>query len=168
MEKKAGHEDLHLVQFVDLTEDRMEAVLQLFRDGGWDAGSLFSVRHEMRACVRGDIPGYIRPHFILAVVKDQVIGAAAWAASPCSFNMYELSWATVAPAWRHQGINALMLQKRLEQVRELHGPGPLDVLVCTWVNAMYARTGFVPLLPPGEFHDEKSTERILLKAHFEK
>ena len=168
MEKMTGHEGLQALQLVDLTKEKMDAALEMFRAGGWDDASLFSVRWEMTACIRGDIAGYIRPRFLLALLGGQVVGAAAWAPSSCSFAMYELSWATVLPQYRHNGINALMLQRRLEQIREIHGPGPLDIVVCTWVNSMYAAAGFVPLLPPGEAYDAESRERILLKAHFGK
>ena len=158
----------HLVQLTDLTAEKIEETLLVFHSGGWDETGLAGVRQEMVACVKGDIPGYARPRFILAMVNDQVVGAAAWAPSMCSFDMYELSWATVLPAWRHRGINTLMLNGRLKKIRAQHGPGSLDVIVCTWPNAMYAIAGFTPLFAPGEYYDETKKERILLRAHLKK
>ena len=164
MDNMPGHEDLEKLRLENLTEEYLEAAVQLFREGGWDEESVWNVRQEMKACLRGDLPGYVRPRFIVARIKEQVVGAAAWAPSCCSFDIYELSWATVAPRWRHRGINERMLRYRLEKARELHGPGVLDVLVCTWVNAMYSRAGFTPLLPPGKSAESQPAERILLRA----
>ncbi|QDR82329.1 GNAT family N-acetyltransferase [Sporomusa termitida] len=153
------------VKFVDLTADRFEEALNVFISGGWEEESLLYVKAEMRAFLNGDIEGYIRARFILALARDKVIGVAAWAQSMCGFSVYELSWATVVPEWRHQGINALMLQERIRRIRLHHGAGKFEVIVCTWDNPMYKQAGFASLPAPGR-RAEDSNEKCLLLAHF--
>lgn len=132
------------VQVQTLSAGQFDEALELFRSSGWDGNSLLFVSSEMKAFLRGDIDGYIRSRFIAAVAEGQIIGVAAWAQSMCSFSVYELSWATVLPAWRHRGINTLMLKERLKQIKLFHGPEPFTVIVYTWDNSLYAGLGFVP------------------------
>ena len=132
------------VQLRALSAARIAEALELFKISGWEDRSLQFVRSEMAAFLRGDVDGYIRSRFIMAVAEEQVIGVAAWAPSMCAFAVYELSWATVLPAWRHRGINRLMLDERINQIRTYHGPEPFTVIVYTWDNSMYAQMGFTP------------------------
>lgn len=133
------------VKIVDLTAEKFEEALDVFRRSDWDESSLRYVEAEMKAYLQGDIAGYVRAHFVTATVNDSTIGVAAWAPSMCAFSVYELSWATVLPEWRHRGVNTLMLEKRIEKIKAHHGQGRFTVLVYTWVNPMYARVGFVPV-----------------------
>lgn len=135
------------ITIADLTEELFAKALEIFIIGGWDAASLESVKAEMMAFIKGDIRGYIRQRFIVALVNDRVVAVAAWAPSMCSFSMYELSWATVLPEWRHRGINTRMLQERIARIRAHHGPKPFQVIVYTWDNTMYANTGFSRVYP---------------------
>ncbi|MBP2664773.1 MAG: hypothetical protein H6Q71_2721 [Firmicutes bacterium] len=150
------------IEIVNLTEGRLEEALAVFKTSGWDEDSLFYVKVEMRAFLKGDINGYIRAHFIVAIVDNQVIGVAAWAPSMCSFWLYELSWATVLPEWRHRGINSLMLTERIRQIREHHGSEEFSVMVCTWDNPMYTRNGFVPMQVQGRTSPDKKGKGLLL------
>ncbi|MBP2636874.1 MAG: hypothetical protein H6Q72_2781 [Firmicutes bacterium] len=145
-----------------LTQDRMAEALAVFRTSGWDEDSLFYVKVEMQAFFNGDVNGYIHAHFVMAIANNKVVGVAAWAPSMCSFWLYELSWATVLPEWRHRGINALMLAERLRQIRIHRGPEPFSVMVCTWDNPMYARLGFVPMQPQGRSTPDKRGKCLLL------
>lgn len=153
---------MNAVTVVDLTPDKLSAALAVFKTSGWDEHSLFFVEAEMRAFLQGDINGYVRAHFITAIKENQVIGVAAWAPSMCSFWLYELSWATVLPEWRHCGINALMLQERLQQIRKHRGTGAFSVMVCTWENPMYRQLGFVPMQQPGANSSDKQGKCLLL------
>lgn len=150
------------IEIVNLTEGRLEEALAVFKASGWDEDSLFYVKVEMRAFLKGDINGYIRAHFIVAIVDNRVIGVAAWAPSMCSFWLYELSWATVLPEWRHRGINSLMLTERIRQIREHHGSEEFSVMVCTWDNPMYTRNGFVPMQVHGRSSPDKKGKSLLL------
>lgn len=150
------------VEIVVLTQDRLAEALEVFKASGWDENSLYYVKAEMQAFVQGDINGYIRAHFITAIVEKQVIGVAAWAPSMCSFWLYELSWATVLPAWRHRGINAMMLTERLRQIGAHRGSEAFSVMVCTWDNPMYAQAGFVPCKPQGRTSPDNKGKCLLL------
>ena len=150
------------IELVNLTEERLEEALDVFKISGWDKDSLVYVKAEMRAFLKGDINGYVRAHFIAAIVDDRVIGVAAWAPSMCSFWLYELSWATVLPEWRHRGINSLMLTERLRQIRAHHGSEAFSVMVCTWDNPMYTKNGFVPMEPQGQRSPDKKGKCLLL------
>ena len=150
------------IEIVNLTEGRLEEALAVFKTSGWDEDSLFYVKVEMRAFLKGDINGYIRAHFIVAIVDNRVIGVAAWAPSMCSFWLYELSWATVLPEWRHRGINSLMLTERIHQIRAHHGLEEFSVMVCTWDNPMYAKNGFVPMQVNGRTSPDKKGKGLLL------
>ena len=150
------------VNVAALTQDRMAEALAVFRSSGWDEDSLFYVKVEMQAFFNGDVNGYIRAHFVMAIANDKVVGVAAWAPSTCSFWLYELSWATVLPEWRHRGINSLMLAERLRQIQIHRGPEAFSVLVCTWDNPMYARAGFVPMQPQGRTTPDKRGKCLLL------
>ncbi|MDF2569814.1 MAG: hypothetical protein K0R55_1418 [Sporomusa sp.] len=152
-------------KLVDLTADRLNETLAVFKIGGWEDDSLFYVSAEMKAFLNGDIEGYIRARFIVAIVDDRVIGAAAWAPSMCGFAVYELSWATVLPEWRHQGINGLMLQERIRQIRAHHGKENFTILVCTWDNPMYAKAGFLPMQPNWRITN-KNNDKCMLLAQF--
>lgn len=154
------------VQLVDLTEDRFEEALNVFIIGGWEEESLLYVKAEMRAFLKGDIEGYIRARFILATVRDKVIGVAAWAQSMCGFSVYELSWATVVPEWRHLGINAMMLQERISRIRLHHGAGKFQIIVCTWDNPMYKQAGFAAMPAQGSRAEDRQ-DKCLLLAQFE-
>ncbi len=138
------------IKIADLTEKMLAEAVAVFINGGWDADSIKSVKAEMLAFIKGDIEGYIRQRFIVVLLNDRIAGVAAWAPSMCSFSMYELSWATVLPEWRHQGINTLMLNERIARIRAHHGPKPFQVLVYTWDNPMYAGTGFSRIYPYSE------------------
>ena len=167
MQQLTGKEDLFAkeipgIKIVDLTAEHQAAALAVFQASGWRGLDLVSVRSEMKACLAGDIPGYVRPRFILACHGEAVIGAAAWSPSMCSFSMYELSWATVLPQWRRRGVNALLLQERLRQIRALHGPTPFQVLVCTWPNPLYARAGFQALFPYKSAETTQNPKYIML------
>lgn len=153
------------VTFADLTEDRFEDALNVFISSGWAEESLHYVKAEMRAFLHGDIDGYIRARFILAMVRDKVIGVAAWSQSMCGFSVYELSWATVVPPWRHQGINGLMLQERLRRIRLHHGADKFQVIVCTWDNPMYKQAGFAPMAQ--SVRAEGNKDKCLLLAEFD-
>lgn len=153
------------VKIENLTEDRLVETLEVFRTSGWEESSLFYVRAEMKAFLNGDITGYVRARFVVAMAGSSVIGAAAWAPSMCGFAVYELSWATVLPEWRHRGINRLMLKERIKQIREHHGAETFNVLVFTWENAMYARAGFLPMQSGGR-NVKKSNDKCLLVAQF--
>ncbi|HWR45719.1 GNAT family N-acetyltransferase [Sporomusa sp.] len=154
------------VELVDLTEDRFEEALNVFSIGGWEEASLLYVKAEMKAFLNGDIDGYIRARFIVAIVNGEVIGVAAWAPSMCGFAVYELSWATVVPKWRHLGINALMLQERIRKIRRHHDTGKFNVIVCTWDNPMYTRAGFAPMQTPDRNAEDRK-DKCLLLAQFE-
>jgi|GEM_PF-2094921 len=151
------------VEVVNLTEDRLEEALAVFKRDGWQETTLTYVEAEMRACLRGDIPGYVRARFVVAIADGQVIGAAAWTPSMCGFAVYELSWATVLPEWRRRGVNKLMLQQRVQEIRKFHGSGMLSVLVCTWDNAMYRQAGFKPMPTEGV---RDSSAKCMLLAQF--
>ncbi|HWR07894.1 GNAT family N-acetyltransferase [Sporomusa sp.] len=155
------------VELVDLTEDRFEEALNVFVIGGWEEESLLYVKAEMKAFLNGDIEGYIRARFILAIVNGGVIGVAAWAPSMCGFSVYELSWATVVPKWRHLGINSLMLQERIRRIRVHHGTAKFNVIVCTWANPMYTRAGFVSIQDERGRQPEDRKDKCLLLAQFE-
>ncbi|SMC52084.1 GNAT family N-acetyltransferase [Sporomusa malonica] len=165
LEDRGMFNNMDNVKLVDLTADRLEETLEVFRIGGWEENSMFYVRAEMKAFLNGDIEGYIRARFIVAIVDDCVIGAAAWAPSMCGFAVYELSWATVLPEWRHRGINVRMLQERIRQIRVHHGTEAFNVLVCTWENPMYAKAGFLPMQPNSR-HSKKNNDKCLLLAQF--
>ncbi|WP_094606479.1 hypothetical protein SPSIL_046280 [Sporomusa silvacetica DSM 10669] len=150
------------IEIVNLTPDRLEEALAVFKVSDWDEDSLFYVKAEMQAFLKGDINGYIRAHFIVAIVDKRIIGVAAWAPSMCSFWLYELSWATVLPEWRHRGINSLMLTERLRQIRAHHGSEVFSVMVCTWDNPMYTQNGFVPMEPQGRRSLDKKGKCLLL------
>lgn len=150
------------VSILDLVADKYEEALEVFRVSGWDENCLRYVKAEMQAFLKGDIAGYIRAHFVIAVHDGRVIGVAAWAPSMCAFSVYELSWATVLPEWRHRGINTLMLKKRIEKIKLHHGPGSFAVIVYTWENPMYARTGFVPVSAIGKCIAANKGKRMLL------
>ncbi|CVK21620.1 GNAT family N-acetyltransferase [Sporomusa sphaeroides] len=153
------------VKIVDLTATKYEEALAVFRRSDWDETSLMYVKAEMKAFLKGDIAGYVRAHFVAATVDGSIIGVAAWAPSMCAFSVYELSWATVLPEWRHRGVNTLMLQERIEKIKAHHGEGRFTVLVYTWVNPMYARAGFVPVTANGErFVDNKG--KCMMLAQF--
>lgn len=153
------------IKIEDLTKERLEEALEVFRQGGWDETSLLYVKAEMLAFLNGDILGYIRARFITAVVDGCIIGVAAWAPSMCAFAVYELSWATVLPKWRRRGINTLMLKARLERIRQFHGTEPFVVMVYTWDNPMYANIGFACLNSPAR-QSQSYTGKCLLVAHF--
>lgn len=153
---------METVEIVDLTPDRLEEALAVFKVSDWDADSLFYVKAEMQAFLRGDIDGYIRAHFIVALVANRIIGVAAWAPSMCSFWLYELSWATVLPEWRHRGINSLMLTERLRRIRDHNGSAAFSVLVCTWDNPMYSKNGFAPMEPRERKSPDKKGKCLLL------
>lgn len=152
------------VKITSLTHDRLAEALAVFQNSGWHAESLFYVKAEMQAFLQGDIEGYIRARFVLAAVHDQVIGVAAWAPAMCAFAVYELSWATVLPEWRHRGINSLMLTARLQEIRLHHGAQPFSVIVYTWDNPMYAEAGFMPTADGMRFPDPSG--KRLLTARF--
>jgi N-acetylglutamate synthase-like GNAT family acetyltransferase len=150
------------VEMESLTEERFTEALAVFKTSGWDEESLFYVKMEMRAFLQGDIYGYIRAHFTTAIVDNKIVGVAAWAPAMCSFWLYELSWATVLPEWRHQGINALMLAARLRQIRSHHGSEAFSVMVCTWQNALYSKYGFRPMQLPERGSPDKKGKCLLL------
>lgn len=156
---------MNTVDVAALTSERLPEALAVFRASGWDNNNLFFVEAEMRAFLQGDINGYIRAHFITAIVNDQVVGVAAWAPSMCSFWLYELSWATVLPAWRHRGINKLMLEERLRRIREHCRSENFCVVVCTWDNPLYTQAGFVPMETKGRSSPDKQG-KCLLMAQF--
>ena len=138
------------IELVNIAEQHIAETVALFKTGGWQEDSLFYLQAEIEAAVKGDILGYIRAHFILAMADQRIVGAAAWAPSMCSFGLYELSWATVLPAYRRRGINTLMLYARLRQIRAHHGPSGFTAMVCTWDNPMYTKAGFVPVQPQNQ------------------
>jgi GNAT superfamily N-acetyltransferase len=150
------------IEVAALTQDRMAEALEVFKISDWDESSLFYVEAEMQAFFSGDVNGYNRAYFVMATVDNRIVGVAAWAPSMCSFWLYELSWATVLPAWRHRGINALMLAERLRQIRIHRGAEAFSVMVCTWDNPMYAQIGFVPMQPQGRSTPDKRGKCLLL------
>lgn len=150
------------IEIVNLTEERLVEALHVFKISNWDENSLLYVEAEMRAFLQGDINGYVRAHFIVAIADNRVIGVAAWAPSMCSFWLYELSWATVLPEWRHRGINTLMLTARLRQIRMHHGSEAFSVMVCTWDNPMYTNYGFGLMQMQGRTSPDKKGKRLLL------
>ena len=162
MVKLVEYENISNIDVLDLTEDRLEEALEIFRVGGWGAESLLYVKAEMMAFIKGDIDGYIRARFIMAVFNGDIVGVAAWAPSMCSFTIYELSWATVLPKWRHRGINALMLKARLQKIRDYHGTQSFEVLVHTWDNPMYAAMGFLAMQSDDKRSDKDKKKKILV------
>ncbi|WP_371372988.1 GNAT family N-acetyltransferase [Sporomusa aerivorans] len=156
---------MQTVQLQPLTAGHFTEALEVFKNSGWDDDSLLYLQAEMKAFLQGDILGYIRARFIVATLDDHVIGVAAWAPSMCSFAVYELSWATVSPAWRHRGINTMLVQERLKQIRLQHGSGPFTAIVYTWNNPMYAGLGF-SCSNAGELRPGNGKEKELLMARF--
>lgn len=157
-----GYQVMPGVTIEDLTPERAGAALEVFRAGGWPEENLKNLQAEMKAFFAGDIAGYIRPRFIVALLQGQVIGAASWAPSMCSFSMYELSWATVLPQWRRRGVNTLMLASRLQRIRDLHGADSFEVLVCTWNNPLYLAAGFQPVFPYGRSNAAQKRKYVMV------
>ena len=153
------------IQVAPLTATQVEDALAVYRAGGWTEDSLAFVEAEIVAYLKGDVKGYIRQRFIVVLVEERIVGVAAWAPSMCSFSVYELSWATVLPEWRHVGINTIMLQERINMIRSQHGHGQFEVLVYTWDNPMYAQAGFSPLASYTQRFKDK--QKCILLAKFE-
>jgi N-acetylglutamate synthase-like GNAT family acetyltransferase len=162
MIKLSDYENIDSIKVVDLREEMLEEALAVFASGGWDEDSLKSVQVEMRAFLKGDIEGYIRQRFVVALLHDSVVGVAAWAPSICAFSLYELSWATILPEWRHRGINALLLKERIKKIKSQHGTKSFEVLVYTWDNPMYAEQGFLPQYRQDNATDRKKEKQVLV------
>lgn len=112
-----------------------------------------------------EISGVYGSNFAVAVTPDdKIVAIGAWTVLSFASNTYGLCWAVVHSDYRRKGINASMVDYRLEQIRNYNKAPAYDVIVRTWDNPLYRSRGFVPGFQNAMKHKEG---KCLMLAHFE-
>lgn len=92
-----------------------------------------------------------RPTFFVAEDHGVVVGCGAWNWSWINYGMYEMCWCCVRPDYRGRGIGRMLVQRRLDDIREIssqQGEDGYAVFLSTPHREMYERYGFRSILQP--------------------
>ncbi len=86
---------------------------------------------------------YRKPTFVLSLVDDEIIGAAAYSEEFFTTNTWGVSWVSVHKDFRNQGIGQKLVEFCLKNIYE-EAQKKVSVILCTYPNKtkLYEKIGF--------------------------
>lgn len=103
---------------------------------------------EYIARVRGELEsafgnGVFRPSYVAAEENGVVVGFAGYMQAAMDYDVYEVFWVNVAPAFQGRGVGSALVD---EVLRRVTSAGAKTVLLTTTTPEWYERWGFSVLL----------------------